>query len=88
MDDLESVLAQVQSEFNIWIANKDWLHAREMTRFFIDVVDRPDRARRLALINVSLQREPEDLRLEKRTRLPVTSQEKKRSDPSPFLFDF
>ena len=68
MDELESVLARVQSEFGVWIANEDWLHAREMTRFFVDVVDQPDLARRLALINVGLQREPEDLRLEKRTR--------------------
>ena len=39
-----------------------------MTRFYIDVVDRPVVARRLALINIGLQREPEDLRLELRTR--------------------
>ena len=74
MNELGSVLAKVQNEFDLWIANEDWLHAREMTRFFIDVVDRPDLARRLALINVSLQREPEDLRLEKRTRLPAIRQ--------------
>ena len=68
MDELERVLAKVEKEFAVWITNEDWLHAREMTRFFIDVVDRPELARRLALINVSLQREPEDLRLEERTR--------------------
>lgn len=68
MDKLESVLAKVQHEFEAWIDNEDWLHAREMTRFFIDVVERPDLARHLALINVSLQREPEDLLLERRTR--------------------
>lgn len=64
-------LAQVQNEFDVWIANEDWLHAREMTRFFIDVVERPILARRLALINVGLQREPEDLRLEERTRARI-----------------
>lgn len=68
MDELESVLANVHIEFDDWIANEDWLHAREMTRFFVDVVDRPVLARRLALINVGLQKEPEDLRLERRTR--------------------
>jgi hypothetical protein len=51
-----------------WIARDDWLHAREMARFYFDVVDRPELARHLASINVSLQREPEDLRLEERTR--------------------
>ena len=71
MDGLESILEKVQSEFAVWIADKDWLHAREMARFFIDVVDRPQLARRLALINVNLQREPEDLRLEARTRNAV-----------------
>ncbi len=71
MHDLQRVLSTVQREFEAWISNEDWLHAREMTRFFIDVVDQPDLARRLALINISLQREPEDLRLETRTR-PLT----------------
>ena len=74
MDELGSVLAKVQNEFDVWIANEDWLHAREMTRFFIDVVDRPNVARRLAVINIRLQQEPEDLRLEKRTRPQATSQ--------------
>ncbi len=75
MDKLESMLAKVQHEFEAWIDNEDWLHAREMTRFFIDVLERPDLARRLALINVSLQREPEDLLLERRTRRPPASQD-------------
>ena len=56
----------------MWIANEDWLHAREMTRFFIDVVDRPTLARRLALINISLQQEPEDLLLERHTQSSAT----------------
>jgi len=55
-------------EFQRWIADEDWLHAREMARFYLDVADRPSLARRLALINLSHQREPEDLRLERRTR--------------------
>ncbi len=68
MHRLQPELSTVQHEFEEWIAREDWLHAREMTRFYIDVVDRPDLARRLALINIGLQREPEDLRLERRTR--------------------
>lgn len=64
----EPVVARVQQEFEAWISNEDWLHAREMARFFIDVVDRPDLARQLAVINLSRQQEPEDQRLERRTR--------------------
>ena len=41
-------------------------------RFFIDVVDRPALARRLALINISLQQEPEDLLLERHTQSSAT----------------
>ena len=74
MDKLGSVLAKVQQEFELWIANEDWLHAREMAHFYIDVVERPDLARRLALINVGLQMEPEDLLLERRTRRVAASQ--------------
>lgn len=66
---LQSTVTKVHKEFKGWIANKDWLHAREMARFFIDVVDHPKLARRLALINIDLQKEPEDYRLEMRTRL-------------------
>ena len=64
----QAVLTRVEREFEAWINQSDWLHAREMTRFFIDVVDRPELARRLALINLQLQREPEDRHLERRTR--------------------
>ncbi len=66
--EVQSELDTVEREFEVWIANDDWLHAREMTRFFVDVVDRPALARRLALINIGLQQEPEDLLLERRTR--------------------
>ncbi len=68
------MLSRVEQEFQVWIANEDWLHAREMARFYIDVFDEPVLARRLALINISLQQEPEDQRLERRTR-PITMAE-------------
>ncbi len=68
MDELQAILSKVRQEFEAWIAAEDWLHAREMARFFIDVLDQPDLARRLALINIGLQQEPEDRRLERRTR--------------------
>ena len=74
--ELQSMLSKVQQEFEVWIANEDWLHSREMARFFIDVLDQPDLARRLALINISLQQEPEDQRLERRTRPPTIRQDK------------
>jgi len=65
---MEAELVKVRAEFAAWIAAEDWLHAREMTRFFLDVEQRPALARRLAVQNLSVQREPEDLRLEERTR--------------------
>ena len=68
LDGLRLVLSKVQREFATWIVAEDWLHAREMTRFFVDVVEKPELARCLALINIKLQREAEDLRLERRTR--------------------
>ncbi len=71
LDDLRAVNEKVRLEFDSWIANENWLHAREMARYFIDVVGRPELARHLALINVSLQQEPEDLLLEWRTRDPT-----------------
>ena len=67
LQEFENDVSRIEREFMTWISNEDWLHAREMTRFFVDVVERPALARRLALINVSLQKEPEDLRLERRT---------------------
>jgi hypothetical protein len=61
-------IARADREFRNWIADEDWLHAREMARFYLDVHKQPQLARRLAVINLALQREPEDLRLEQRTR--------------------
>ncbi len=72
MGDFEPLLAKVRNEFDAWRSRGDWLHAREMTRFYLDVAERPAIARQLSLINISLQQEPEDLRLERRTRpLPL-----------------
>ncbi|MDJ0910997.1 MAG: tetratricopeptide repeat protein [Woeseiaceae bacterium] len=67
--DFESVadeVAHADHEFRHWIEDEDWAHAREMTRFYIDVLDRPALAERLARINLGLQREPEDLLLARR----------------------
>jgi len=73
LHELQPMLSKVRQEFAAWIAKEDWLHAREMARFYVDVVDQPDMARRLALINYRLQKEPEDQRLELRTRTPDIS---------------
>jgi len=40
----QPMLSKVRQEFEVWIAKEDWLHAREMARFFIDVLDQPDLA--------------------------------------------
>ncbi len=56
-------IRRTDHRFRHWIADQDWAHAREMSRFYIDVLDRPAIARRLVRINLGLQREPEDLLL-------------------------
>ena len=63
---IADVTARVEAfdhRFREWIAAEDWLHAREMARFYLDVVDRPKVGRRLAVINFAFQKEPEDQRL-------------------------
>lgn len=46
--------------FETWIAAEDWLHAREMARFYLDVLPGHALALKLARINLTLQQEPED----------------------------
>lgn len=72
MNELDTVADETHvadHEFRHWIATGDWQHAREMARFYVDVVERPDLARRLAVRNLALQHEREDLLLERRTRM-------------------
>jgi len=54
---------KVDRTFKHWIQHEDWLHAREMARFYLDVKDEPALAVRLAKINITIQKEPEDQRL-------------------------
>ena len=61
--DLERAIMQADQQFRTWIADEDWAHSREMTRFYLDVLPNPELAQRLARINLSMQREPEDQRL-------------------------
>lgn len=49
--------------FRQWIAQEDWLHAREMARFYLDVLPNEELAQKLARVNISVQREFEDQRL-------------------------
>lgn len=65
-DTVADDIAHADHEFQHWIADRDWAHAREMARFYIDVLERPELAQRLAAINLELQREPEDLLLSQR----------------------
>ncbi len=65
-DTVREEIARTDHEFRHWIAEQDWAHAREMARFYIDVLDQPDVAKRLARINLRFQREPEDLLLARR----------------------
>lgn len=64
---VEPDIERADQGFRRWMASGDWLHAREMARFYLDV--RPDEylANRLARINYMLQKEPEDGRLVQRT---------------------
>ncbi|MGB5258379.1 MAG: hypothetical protein WBN44_14085 [Woeseiaceae bacterium] len=62
-----AAVAAANKEFQSWIAAEDWLHAREMSRFYLDVMERPELARYLAEINLSIQKEPEDQDLYWRT---------------------
>lgn len=55
-----ATIRELVHRFEHWISHEDWTHAREMARFYLDVVERPALARRLAEINLRIQREPED----------------------------
>ncbi|MEM8815555.1 MAG: hypothetical protein AAGE85_06990 [Pseudomonadota bacterium] len=61
-------IARADRRFRHWIAHEDWLHAREMARFYLDVLPRPALAQQLARVNLAQQREAEDLLLAARTR--------------------
>ncbi|MEO1246403.1 MAG: hypothetical protein AAFX56_12045 [Pseudomonadota bacterium] len=61
-------ITRADRRFRHWIAHEDWLHAREMARFYLDVLPRPALAQQLARVNLAQQREAEDLLLAARTR--------------------
>lgn len=68
--DLETAIAHADQQFRAWIAEEDWAHSREMTRFYLDVLPDPKLARRLARINLGIQSEPEDRLLSARAAMP------------------
>ena len=64
----ESLLRELEADFDRWIVMSDWRHAREMARYYLDVRSQPELAARLARHNLEHQREPEDWRLFRRTQ--------------------
>ncbi len=66
-DDVSAEIAQADRQFRRWISEADFAHAREMARFYLDVLVQPELARELARVNLELQREPEDLQLAARS---------------------
>ena len=72
-DTVAEAIARADHEFRHWIEDRDWAHAREMARFYLDVLHRPGLAQCLAAINLELQQEPEDLLLARRTAPDLTA---------------
>lgn len=60
-----------EHRFRQWIVAEDWLHAREMARFYLDVRADVRLAEQLATVNYGIQKEPEDLLLLTRSRSRV-----------------
>ncbi len=54
--------------FSDWIAEKDFKHAREMAVFYLDIAGNQQLAYELALENIKVQREEEDILLLKRAQ--------------------
>ena len=73
----QATIRKLTHRFEHWISHEDWTHAREKTRFYLDVVERPALARRLAEINLTIQQEPEDRMLALRTGLRVADDQSK-----------
>lgn len=70
----ESMADSVNEQFRSWMNDNDYRHGREMARFYLDVLNSPALALSVAEMNVSIQREPEDLALLRRARLALASQ--------------
>lgn len=66
--DVSQQAARLDRRFRHWIDHEDYEHAREMARFYLDVMTDTELAAELARINAGLQHEPEDQLLVKRTQ--------------------
>lgn len=73
-DDIEADIARLDRRFRYWIGHDDYEHAREMARFYLDVVGDVVQAHALAQINANLQHEPEDHWLAYRAAAAVRNQ--------------
>ena len=62
-EDISAAITQFDKLFQTWLAAADYRHAREMAMFYIDLKPRVSLAFRVAQINATLQKEPEDLAL-------------------------
>lgn len=62
-EDIGERAAAVHALFQQWLAAGDYRHAREMAMFYLDIRQDPDLAYHVAIENVKLQRESEDLAL-------------------------
>ncbi|MEL7313094.1 MAG: hypothetical protein AAFN07_16375, partial [Pseudomonadota bacterium] len=61
--DVADEIVSMDRQFQRWWDAGDFEHAREMARFYLDVIGDSDRALTLARINATLQHEPEDRQL-------------------------
>jgi tetratricopeptide (TPR) repeat protein len=59
--DLARSRAALEEAFALEERRKEAVHRREQARFLLDVLDQPDAALRVALINWQVQREPDDV---------------------------
>lgn len=59
----QAQIAQVDAQFKAHIREGDFLHAREMSQFYLDILPDTDLAARLVKENWARQKEPEDLHL-------------------------
>ena len=65
--EIVTAVRRADHRFRHWIEKEDWVHAREMARFYLDVLPHPELARNLAMINIGIQSETEDRQLVSRT---------------------
>ena len=72
--DIAGDVARLDRRFRHWIGHDDYEHAREMARFYLDVVGDVVQAHALAQINANLQHEPEDHWLAYRAAAAVRNQ--------------